>query len=200
MKRKILSKKLFILVYAAVALACVLLDQLTKLWIFEGTLQGTAGNSVNVIGDFLRFYAVYNEGSAFGLGQSDSANVLFFVITVVGLPLFCFLLWRSRTRSVCGQIGFAFFIGGTIGNAIDRFFVQAEPGMFFSGKVRDFISFSIFPPVFNVADSFLVIGVILAMFAILFLDPDGLLAMVREERRAKKAADGKEDGSDDENH
>ena len=121
-------------------------------------------------------------------------------IGTIAFPLFCFLLWRSRTRSVCGQIGFAFFIGGTIGNAIDRFFVQAEPGMFFSGKVRDFISFSIFPPVFNVADSFLVIGVILAMIAILFLDPDGLLAMVREERRAKKAGGGKEDGSDDENH
>ena len=45
-----------------------------------------------------------------------------------------------------------------MGNLVDRFFV---------GEVTDFISFTIFPPVFNVADSFLVIGFSLIIILIL---------------------------------
>jgi len=130
------------------------------------------------------FTPVLNEGAAFGLGQDDGANIIFFVITIVGTPLFAYLLWRSRTRSVCGQVGFAFIVGGTIGNAIDRAYYAASD-QFFSGKVRDFIKFSFFPPVFNVADSFLTIGVVLAIIAIVFLDSDSLLGVIKKERTVK---------------
>lgn len=187
-QQKILKKSVFVIVYVAVVLACILLDQLTKLWIFDGLLQGTKGNSVDVLGKFLRFEAVYNEGAAFGIGQSEGANIVFFVVTVLGLPLFSWLLWRSRTRSAWGQVGFAFIIGGTIGNAIDRAFVVNETHQFFAGKVRDFISFSIFPPVFNVADSFLVVGVVLAILAIVFFDFDSLWAVSKQEKAEKALA------------
>lgn len=172
-------------VWLSVIVACILLDQLTKLWIFDGLLQGTEGKTVDVLGSFLQFQAVLNEGGAFGIGQDEGANIVFFLFTVVGLPLFCWLLWRSRTRSAWGQTGFAFIIGGTIGNAIDRFFVENTSNTFFGGKVRDFIAFSIFPPVFNIADSFLVVGVIFAIVAIVFLDWDGLIPTLRAEKAAK---------------
>ncbi|MCM1289297.1 MAG: signal peptidase II [Corallococcus sp.] len=184
-KRKILTIPMFITIYVCLIGICVLLDQLTKFWIFEGLLSD--GKSVKVLGDFLIFTPVRNEGAAFGLGQQDGANIIFFVITIVGTPLFAYLLWRSRKRSVCGQVGFAFIVGGTIGNAIDRAYFEAT-AQFFSGKVRDFIKFSFFPPVFNVADSFLTIGVVLAILAIVFLDSDSLLATIKKERKDKATA------------
>lgn len=193
-QRKILKTSTFLLIYAAVIMACAVLDQLTKLWIFDGLLEGREGASLNILGSFLCFDAVYNEGAAFGIATDDGANIVFFVITLLGVPLFCMLLLRSRTRSICGQIGYAFVIGGTLGNAYDRAFVASD-GTFFGGKVRDFISFSFFPPVFNVADSFLTVGVALAILALLFFDPDGLLAMAKDEAsKARKI--GTADGND----
>lgn len=188
-QRGILKKYVFISVYAAVILACVILDQLTKLWIFDGLLQGKEGCGVDVLGKFLRFVAVYNEGAAFGIAADDGANIVFFVITLLGVPLFSWLLWRSRTRSVWGQIGFAFIVGGALGNAIDRAFVDNANGAFFGGKVRDFISFSFFPPVFNVADSFLVIGVVLAVLAVVFFDYDGLLSSFCQKENRQPSPD-----------
>ena len=184
-KQKTLPLWLFAIVYVLVIAACIGLDQLTKILIFDKLLEAHPGNGINVIGKFLRFYAVYNAGASFGIAQGDSANILFFVVTIIGIPAFLFLLWRSRTRSVIGQVGFAFIVGGTIGNAIDRAFVQTTKGQFFSGQVRDFISFSIFPPVFNVADSFLVIGVLLAILALIFFDHDALVPTYKQERAQK---------------
>ncbi len=188
-QRRILKKYVFALIYAAVIVVCILLDQLTKLWIFDGLLLSEEGNGVDVLGKFLRFVAVYNEGAAFGIAKDDGANIVFFAITLLGVPLFLWLLWRSRTRSVWGQIGFSFIVGGTLGNAIDRAFVANTSGEFFAGKVRDFISFSIFPPIFNVADSFLVVGVAFAILAILFFDHDGLLAMAKQSQKQQTESD-----------
>ncbi len=185
-EKKILKLPIFCLVYGGVIIFSVVLDQLTKLWIFNNLLGGKVGNSVPIIGNFLRFYAVLNEGAAFGMGQSEASNVIFFLVTLLGVPLFCWLLLRSRTRSVLGQISFAMIIGGTIGNAIDRAFYATE-GTFFSGKVRDFISFSIFPPVFNVADMCLTIGVFMAVAAIVYFDHDSLVKLLIEERKQKLA-------------
>ena len=184
-KNKTLSIPMFVTIYLCLIGICVLLDQLTKFWIYEELLSDR--REVEVLGSFMVFTPVLNEGAAFGFGKRDWANILFFVITVVGTPLFAYLLWRARKRSVTGQVGFAFIVGGTIGNAIDRAYFHATD-KFFSGQVRDFIHFSFFDPVFNVADSFLTIGVILAIVAIVFVDPDSLLATAKKERQAKSAA------------
>lgn len=171
-------------IYVAVIVVCILADQLTKIWIFDGLLQSQPGKNVQVLGDFLRFYATYNEGAIFGMFKGRAADIMFFVITVAATPLYFYFLMRARTRSVWGQIGFAFIVGGAIGNAIDRAFICTD-GTFFSGQVRDFISFSFFPPVFNVADSFLTVGVVMAVLAIALFDPDSLLATFRAESAAK---------------
>ena len=185
-QKKILKLPVYIAVYVAVIAVCILADQLTKLWIFDGLLGATEGKSVKVMGDFLRFTATYNEGAIFGMFKGRASDIMFFIITVAATPLYAYFLVRARSRSVCGQAGFAFIVGGAIGNAIDRAFVCTD-GTFFSGKVRDFISFSIFPPIFNVADSFLTVGVVLAVLAIVVFDPDSLVKGFGEERAAANA-------------
>ena len=201
-QRYIPSIPMFVTIYLCVIGICIVVDQLTKFFIYDELLREVG--QVNVLGEFLIFTPVLNEGAAWGMAKGDWANILFFVITVVGTPLFAGLLWRARKRSVTGQVGFAFIIGGTIGNAIDRACYQATE-QFYSGKVRDFIHFSFFDPVFNVADSFLTIGVVLAIVAILFLDQDSVLAMFKKQRKDKleaqndtPAAEGAE--NTDENH
>ena len=61
-------------------------------------------------------------------------------------------------------------IGGTIGNAIDRAFLGDG---FFNGGVRDFVSVQGFA-IFNVADCFLVVGIIMVCIALMFLDWDAV--------------------------
>lgn len=185
-QQKTLKLPIFCLIYFAVVVACVVLDQVTKVLVYDNLLGGVTGNSVPVIGKFLQFTSVLNRGAAFGMGNSQASDIVFFVVTVLGIPMFVYLLLRSRTRSVLSQIAFAFIIGGTIGNAIDRGF-YATKETFFSGGVRDFISFSIFPPVFNVADLFLTGGVFMAIAAIVWFDPDSLVKLVAEERAQQMA-------------
>ena len=185
-QRKTTKLSTFCLVYLAVIVACVVVDQLTKFLVYDTLLQGGNGKSVKIIGTFLQFAPVLNRGAAFGMGNSQASDIVFFIVTVVGIPAFCYLLLRSRTRSLMSQIAFAIIIGGTIGNAIDRGFYATE-GTFFSGGVRDFISFSIFPPVFNVADFCLTVGVFMAIASIVYFDPDSLVKLLQEENAQKLA-------------
>jgi len=178
MKKKQLSTRLFLIIYSAVIALTVLCDQLSKSWM-EKLLGG--GNRIEILGDWLTLEWTLNRGSAFGGFQN--AWLLFFICTLVGLPAFFLLLWRSRVRSVWGRIGFSFIIGGTIGNAVDRFFYETQG--FFRGAVRDFISVRGFA-IFNVADSFLVVGVILACIALLFGDEDGVF---RKQKSVKEIAE-----------
>ncbi len=185
-QHKTLKLPIYCAIYLAVIVFCVVIDQLTKVWIYDTLLNGGNGPSVQVLGKFLQFTPVLNRGAAFGMGNSQASDIFFFIVTVLGIPMFCYLLLRSRTRSLMSQIAFAIIIGGTIGNAIDRAFYATE-GTFFSGGVRDFISFSIFPPVFNVADSFLTVGVFMAIAAIIYFDPDSLVKLMKEERNQRLA-------------
>lgn len=188
-----LQKGIFWLVYVAVIAACVVIDQLSKHFIDLATQvvnpvtqQITTRRDIPLIGDWLLLHWTTNDGATGGIfSNMENRNILFFVMTVVGLPVFVFMLWRSRTRSVWGQVAFAFIIGGTIGNAIDRLFL-AESG-FFTGAVRDFVQVTWFFGIFNMADSFLVVGVFSALLAILFFDYDGLVPTIIQERKSKAA-------------
>ncbi len=180
--KKVLSLPIYIAIFASVVVLCVVLDQLTKLWIFDQYFEGNIyAKPLEIIKDFFYFDPELNEGAAFGGMKGEAWNVVFFIMTLLSLPLFCWIQLRSRTRSVWGQIGFAFVIGGTIGNFIDRMWYLPE-ATFFSGCVRDFIYFPFFPAVFNVADSFLVVGVIMGVLAIVFFDSDSIFIELRNER------------------
>ena len=191
-QRKPLTIPIFIAVYASVIVACIALDQLSKYLI--GIACEKYG-TIKIIGNWLTLYWTTNPGATGGLFTDLSwSNWLFFIMTLIGIPVFCWLLWRSRTRSVFGQVAFAFIIGGTIGNAIDRIYF-AQDG-FFTGEVRDFVRVEGFFGIFNIADSFLVVGVILALLAIVFFDHDSLIRSIVNERKAK-AEQKDENGSTD---
>ncbi len=188
MKQRInnLRPWIFWLIYVGVIVACVIIDQLTKHFI-EIAVANAEGHRIRILGDWLTLVWTTNDGATGGMfSDMEGRNILFFVMTLVGLPVFGYMLYRSRTRSVCGQVAFSFIIGGTLGNAIDRLFL-AQKG-FFTGAVRDFVRVENFFGIFNMADSFLVVGVILALLAIVFFDSDSLLAMLLTE--LKKAKDG----------
>lgn len=184
MKKRIISLKplIFWIIYACVIVATVVIDQLTKYFIGRAA-NGVEGWTYKIFPhiDWIYLHWTLNDGATGGIFQGlEWRNKLFFVMTVLGLPVFFYMLWRSRTRSVWGQVAFAFMIGGTIGNAIDRLFLAQEG--FFTGAVRDFVHVTWFFGIFNMADSFLVVGVILALLAIVVFDHDSLLAAFVTER------------------
>ena len=187
-QRKPLSIPVFLAVYISVVVACIVLDQLSKylieLAVNNPNIPKNRLGEIRIIGDWLTLHWTTNSGATGGMFQNLGwQNWLFFIMTIVGIPVFCWLLLRSRTRSVVGQVAFAFITGGTIGNAIDRI-VFAENG-FFTGEVRDFVKVEGFFGIFNIADSFLVVGVILALLAIVFFDPDSLMWSIIKDRKAK---------------
>ena len=129
----------------AVAVAVVVVDQLTKWWAAR-TLDD---RDVDVFWT-LRFHLSHNTGMAFSRGQNwgPLIGVIALVIVVV------LLLSVKRTASRLSEITVGLIIGGAIGNIIDR--LVRHPG-WLRGGVVDFIDFQWFP-IFNVADMAITIG------------------------------------------
>ena len=141
----------------------VILDQITKV-LAVAKLEGAA--PILLVGDTVRLVLLRNPGAAFSMG-TELTVVLSVVATVVVLGL----LWFSRrVHSTWWASGLGLILGGAAGNLIDRYF--RAPGIL-EGHVVDFMSVGWWP-VFNVADSSLVAGVIVVAVAVLrSIDYDG---------------------------
>jgi signal peptidase II len=144
------ARKLFI--FLGTAFSIVAIDQATKFWA-EANLTN---QSVQVIGDLLRFRLAYNDAAAFSLGVG-ATWVLTLISTVAVIAMLIF--GPSIKTSYWALIG-GFILGGAAGNWIDRAFKAPE---FFNGHVVDFIQIPFNFAIFNLADTFLVVGVILAV-------------------------------------
>lgn len=146
-----------------IALLVVFLDQLTK----EIAIANLAnGNVVEVFGEILRFRLAYNDSAAFSLGVGAT-----WVLALISSIATLVLLWFGpRAKNLTWSIIAAFVLGGAAGNLVDR--LTREPG-FLNGHVVDFISIPFNFPIFNIADSFLVIGVSLAILRTLMGDEIG---------------------------
>jgi signal peptidase II len=138
------------LLFLGLAALVVVVDQLTKR-LAEDRLRGQ--RSVPVVDDLLRLTYVENRGAAFGLLQDQTAFFVFVGILVIGVIAASYrYLPRSGFRL---HLALGLQLGGAIGNLIDRIR---------QGYVVDFVDFgyrSNWWPVFNVADSAIVIGVAL---------------------------------------
>lgn len=144
------------------AIAVVALDQLTKALVVSKLAEG---ESRRVIGGVLSWTLQRNPGSAFGLFQHFP--VLFTVLAAVIAVVIVGMANKVQDRLVAVALGLV--LGGALGNLVDR--IARPPGVF-RGRVIDFIDFHVWP-VFNIADSAVVIGAILLF-----------IASYRSERRA----------------
>ncbi|HEV7661993.1 MAG TPA: signal peptidase II [Chloroflexota bacterium] len=138
------------MLFLGLAAVVVIADQATKR-VASDRLEGR--ESVHVVDDVLRFTYVVNRGAAFGLLQDQTAFFVFVGVLVIGVIVASYrYLPRSGFRL---HLALGLQLGGAIGNLIDRIR---------QGYVVDFVDFgyrSNWWPVFNVADSAIVIGVAL---------------------------------------
>jgi signal peptidase II len=137
-----------LVVYYALAIVIILLDQFSK-WLIVQNLK--IGESLLVIENFFYITSHRNQGAAWGILQG---KMLFFYIitTVVVAFVIVYLQKYGREQPLLGT-SLGFILGGAIGNFIDRLFRK---------EVVDFFDIYIFSydyPIFNVADMALVIGV-----------------------------------------
>jgi signal peptidase II len=123
-------------------------------------------DSVEVVGDWLKFEAVRNAGAAFGFGEAFT--VIFTVIAAIVIVVIARL--ARQLYSTPWAIALGLLLGGALGNLTDRIF--RSPGVF-KGAVVDFIAPKHFA-VFNLADSAIVCGgVLIVLLSFRGLDPDG---------------------------
>ena len=158
-----------------IAVVAVLLDQLSKLAvvgfaidfsnpIFTGMLE-KEGESVSIIRNFFSFTYVLNDGAAFGILENQ--RWFFLIVTVIACVAGIIMLLRMPKKHWLLKISAGFLFGGAIGNLIDRVVI---------GVVRDFLDavfcekwFGFSFAVFNVADVFVVVGVILLIIYVFFV-------------------------------
>ncbi len=135
----------------------VLLDQLVKAWAVEH-LKGNA--PIVWIREIFELVYVENRGSAFGMLQGQMW--LFYIITPISLILIAFLMWRvpAQKRFLPVNACCVLILAGAVGNFIDRIFRGFVVDLFYF-KPIDF-------PVFNVADCYIVVGIIALMAILIF--------------------------------
>lgn len=118
------------------------------------------GQSFSLIEDFLAITYVRNPGAAFGVLPYRTAFLIIVTLIVVGLIVYFYHVLPASYTLL--RLGMALQLGGALGNLIDR-----VRNVF----VVDFIDLKFFPPVFNLADLFIVIGVIIFLFAFWRISP-----------------------------
>lgn len=163
-----------------VTLVVFLTDQISKLAVKGFSIPSINfnwegmhyGQSINVIGDFLRITFVENSGMAFGLEVGVIQKFFLTTFTFIAAIGLFYYLYKSQKRDFPLRLGLALILAGALGNLIDRAFY----GIIFNyapllyGRVVDFIQvefwdFTLFGntyetwPIFNIADSAVTVGV-----------------------------------------
>ncbi len=129
----------------SLTLFIVFLDQLTK-YLIKTSFQ--LKESIPIINNIFHLTYIHNFGAGFGILQNQKWILIFISMMVLGIIFYYFD--KIREKGLLLQTLVAFILGGTIGNLIDRLM---------NGYVIDFLDFQIWP-IFNIADSFVTIGVI----------------------------------------
>jgi len=137
-----------------IAALVVALDQLIKYYVTANLIT----KEVTVIKNFFYLTYVENYGIAFGMFQNKT--MFFIVTTSVIAAAVAFMMYKFYSVNLWVTICLSLILGGAIGNLIDRIRL---------GYVVDYLRFTIFPPVFNLADSAIVIGAI-ALGALVIFD------------------------------
>lgn len=136
------------------SLIFLIVDQISKILV----VKFLDLNSVAVIKNF--FYLTYtnNTGAAFSI--LTDKRIFLVLVGIIIIILLIYYLKKHQIKNTINKIAFALVIGGSLGNLIDRII---------RGSVVDFIDIKIFSynfPIFNLADTFITIGVLLLLINI----------------------------------
>ncbi len=144
--------------YIILATFIVVIDQITK---YYAILNLKNKESIPIILNFLQLKYVENRGAAFGLFQNKQLPLIVFTIIIL-IGIFIYMK-RNKSLNTLTLLSLWGIVGGTIGNLIDRIRLNF---------VVDFIDVNFWGyydfPVFNIADSFLVIFTILLSILVFF--------------------------------
>ncbi len=142
------------LALAAISFSAIVADQVTKHVVASHLLLG---EGLHVAGPFWIRH-VRNSGIAFGLFASATAAVI--VLTAVAITWMVAYFARSGSRHPVLPVALGLVIGGSVSNLADRVRL---------GFVTDFLDFRYWPA-FNLADSFIVVGVAILLGALVLAD------------------------------
>jgi signal peptidase II len=148
------------------ALGVVLLDRWTKHTV---AARIAMYSHIQIIPGFFRLTHTENTGAAFSLfadSPSHWKTALLIAFSVIAMVIVSTMLWRQARALTTTGTALSLILGGALGNLWDRVA---------SGRVVDFLLFYVRQyqwPVFNLADSAIVVGAGLLVLEILFAKPD----------------------------
>ncbi|MEW9501376.1 signal peptidase II [Jeotgalibacillus marinus] len=154
------------MIYYLMALLIIIFDQITKLFVVRNM---ELGESISVVEDF--FYITSHRNTGAALGILEGQMWLFYIVTVAVIIGILYYFHRYAKGNALFSVSLMVILGGAFGNFIDRVYRQ---------EVVDFIQFTFFNFIFNIADAALTIGVVLL-----------LIQMILEEVQEKRNKNGK---------
>lgn len=139
-------------IFWAVAIIGLILDQLTKYWVVT---HFALGETIPLWSEVFHFTYVRNTGAAFSFFRGG-VGWLRWLSLIVSVALGAIAILGPKFPAI-EQLGYGFILAGAFGNGIDRFLF---------GYVVDFLDFRLINfPVFNLADTFINIGIIFILIA-----------------------------------
>lgn len=166
------------ILFSVIIVLGVALDQITKVMATANLVTPTGFPIEKVyMGGFFKLTYALNEGAFLSLGSSMNPTLRLILLTVIpGIVLIGLMVYllRSDKLSLYENIAFGLIAAGGIGNILDRIL---------EGKVVDFMVMELFgwhTGVFNVADLYIVIGILLFILA--------YFLKARQEKKAQAAA------------
>ena len=145
------------ILFYIISILVIVIDQLSKYLI---RAQLTAGETIEIWDGVLNFTLYFNSGAAFGLFEGYGR--LFVPVAIFVTTISIYLLNKGYLKGKMIQIGVALFVGGAIGNAVDRTLFN---------EVTDFIDFSYNSGILNLADYALNFGFILILIDTFIIEP-----------------------------
>ena len=145
-----MSRKVFIL-----SIIIFIIDKISKS-IISTYLK--LNESIEVIKDFFYLKYINNPGASWGILENN--RFLLIILSLIAIVILIRYNYSFK-KTKLNLFGFGFLLGGILGNLADRLLF---------GYVKDFLDFIIFNydfPVFNIADIFIVLGVIILIMSIL---------------------------------
>lgn len=139
-----------ITIITSIILLCI--DQISKLLVVNLL---TKTNSIAIIKNFFYLTYINNDGAAFSILVGK--RILLILIAVLVIVMLIRYIKKNNIQNKLELVSISLIIGGSLGNLMDRVV---------RGYVIDFLDFKIFNynfPIFNLADTFIVIGVILLL-------------------------------------